>query len=49
MAHFKKKSRILQDLGGEEDGDSAPVDDPAAEDDEDVPPPLPTYRDYQET
>ena len=49
MAHLKKKSRILLDLGEDEDEDSAPVDDLAAEDDEDVPPPLPTYQEYQET
>jgi hypothetical protein len=49
MAPLKKKSRIALNLGEDEDEDSAPVGDSAAEDDEDAPPPLPTYREYQQT
>ena len=49
MAHLKKKGRLALDLGEDEEEDSAPVGESAAEDDEDAPPPLPTYREYQET
>ena len=47
MAHLKEKGRLALDLGEAEEEDSAPVRDPAAEDDEEAAPPLPTYWDYQ--